>query len=148
MADFTTADKAKIKSDASEEKQLELTISAKAWDAQGEDAVRVNIIKDVGKMRRYAFWFMMVFPLFLLVLLPVQMHLYVSWFSPNGKMIEAMATPMTALISGTYLSITAIYGALLLGLFKNVLDYDKKEKETMADMPSPSSAADTLSGGG
>lgn len=137
-----------IAGDANEAQRHEQTARAKGWTEAGEDAVRIATAKDVRWMRRGAFWFMMAFPLALLALL--QIYLYPLRLSPaevaEGGAIEALAMPMTALIVGTYLSITAIYVALLFGLFRSAAESGKKE--SMADMHPATSAARGLFGGG
>ena len=133
--------------DADKARQDEHAARAEGWIEEGEDVVRLNITKDVRWMRQGAFGIAIAFLLGLPVYLPWQIHTYLSWFSCGGaitdKMVEALTTPITALIAGTYFSITAIFLALLRGVFS-----DSRKKNSASNIPLVANAIQKMTGNG
>ena len=93
-------------------------------DANMEDRnVRRDTAKDFRWMRRWV----VISAIAHLCLLPVILFLMVSvasWMMGVAT-IEAIKTPLTVLIIGTFVSTTTIYCAMLYGLFRS--ESDKKE---------------------
>lgn len=108
--------------------------------------IRRRTEEDVRRMRRWAVGFVMSFAVVIFVAMHAQMSYYWRLLNSSkdklaadgasvafaeamanvvaelAKIAEIMATPMTALITGAYISITAICVALLYGLFKSTSD--------------------------
>lgn len=146
---------------------------AEEHDADMADRkVRFDTVEDVRRMRPRVAWFAIGLVVVMFSVLHVQIAYYRRLLAPSkdgvaektdantspveavvsladAKMVEALSAPMTALIAGTYTSITVICAALLFGLFRNILGSAKKDgkKETMADMHPATSATRTFLGG-
>lgn len=133
-----------------DKKQRQHEKEAKDWLERGED-VRVNTAEDVRRMRRGVVALLVTLPIVLLSALYWHVSCYWQLLAPpegdtttesgmtatlaaeaalpqaEAAMIKALTMPMTALIIGTFFCVTAIYVALLVGLFKNASGSREKE---------------------
>lgn len=91
--------------------------------------VRRDTENDFRRMRQLAVASAIILPLVLPMLLSALMALVGGFM--DVAVVEAMITPLTALVIGGYATATAIYSALLFGLFRSSAS---REREAWANM--------------